>query len=864
MMRTFWAKWKAIFRKRSLDQDLDSELQYHLDMQIAENLQKGMPPGRARAEARRSFGGLEQVKELYRDQRAFPALESAILDVRFALRMMRRSPGFTAIAVLTMALGIGASTAVFSVVNAIVMRPLRFHEPQRLMVILSAEKGGARSFLSAQGVYVDWSERETSFESFAGVRSTSMILSGAEQAHQINVAATSYDFLHVIGVQPVMGRSFTREEDRTGQASVALLDAGFWRREFNSDPHILGRTLTLDDKPFTIIGIMPAGLRFAYFGATDVWIPMEANRGYRTGGDVIAIGRLGPGVTQEAAQTEMDAIMQQIRTEHEGDSKTYVVVKPLQEWIVGDVRRTFLVLLGAVSFVLLICCANIANLLLARTAARQREMAVRAALGAGRGRLVRQTLVESVTLSMIGGVIGAALAISIVRVVPSIRAFYIPRLEEIAVDQTMLLVAAIVAMGSGILFGLAPSFQVGRKELNVALHRGEAMPVHGIRLRNILVIAQLALAVVLLSGAGLMTNTLVRLLRIDLGFERDHVLAINTRLPYKKYDALHGMEFQRRLAAEIGRMPGIRAVSVTDYIPLQAVLFPYQLRVAHLGENRTCEALARNVDPNYLSVMGIPLLAGRNFENGDDQRVPVPILVNRSTAASLFGPEDPVGKIVLTNYGKRPRVEVIGVVGDVRQLGLTNDAGFQIYLPAVYGSAKYVVARTTLNPNDLFPAIRSAVRTLDRDVPAPEISTMDDWFSRQVAKPRFYLLLLTAFAAAGLILAAIGIYGVISYTVAQRTREFGIRMALGAERRDILQLVLEVGVRLIAAGAVIGIAGAAAGTQLISSLLYGVKPRDPLTMACVVVLLAGVALGACYLAARKATRTDPNVALRCD
>ncbi len=866
-MRNLWMRLKATFWKRPFDRALDAELQFHLDMQIEENLQKGMAPSEARAEARRSFGGVEKIKETYRDQRGFPLLDSVIQDIRFSLRMLRRSPGFTVVAVLTMALGIGANTAAFSVVNAVIMRPLRFPDPQRLMVILSARKGGSEEFLSAQGVYVDWRERATAFETIAGARATRMILTGVEQARQVSVAATSYGFFRLIGARSLIGRSFAKDEDEVGQAPVALLDAGFWRREFGADPKILGRTVVLDEKPFTIIGVMPAELRFADFGVTDVWIPLAANRSFRAGGDVVAIGRLRPGITQEASQAEMNAIMQQIRCEQQQDSQTYVVVKPLHEWIVGDVRRTFLVLLGAVAFVLLICCANIANLLLARTAARQKEMAIRAALGAGRGRLVRQTLIESVLLSMIGGAVGAGLAVLAVRAVPAIRSFYIPRLDEIVVDHTVLIVAAAVAVASGILFGLAPAFQLGRRDLGVALHQGDAISavrVGGLRIRNVLVVAQLALAVVLLSGAGLMTNTLFRLLNVDLGFERGHILTISTSLPYKKYDATRSAEFVRRLAEEVSRMPGVTQVSATDHLPLQAVLFPYDLRVEHAGEKRTCEALARHVDRNYLAVMGIPRLAGWDFEPGDDGRTPIPILINKATANALFGREDPIGKEILTNYRKRPRFEVVGLVGDVRQIGLMKEPGPQIYLPLVYSTPRYVVARTALNSNDLSAAIRSSVRALDREVPAPEITTMDDWFSRQVAKPRFYLMLLAAFAGTGLILAAIGIYGVISYTVARRTREFGIRMALGAERRDILRLVLAVGTRLTIMGTVIGLAGATAATRLISSLLYGVRPGDPLTFACVLVLLAGVALGACYLAARKATLVDPNVALRCE
>ncbi len=866
-MRNPWTSLKATLWKRSFDRTLDAEVQFHLEMQVEENIRKGMPPGEARVQARRSFGGVEQVKETYRRQRGFATLDSILQDLRFSLRMLGRTPGFTTVAVLTVALGIGANTAVFSVVNAVVMRPLRFPEPQRLMVILSASKGVSEPFPSAQGVYLDWKERATSFETFAGARATQMILTGVSQARQVAIAATSYDFFRLVGARPILGRDFAKDEDQVGGAHVAIINAGFWRREFAGDPKILGRRVVLEDQPFTIIGVAPPELRFANFGATDFWIPLAANPGFRAGGDVVAIGRLRAGITADAAQTEMDAVMHQIRSEHVEDSETYAVVKPLHEWIVGDVRRTFLVLLGAVVFVLAICCANIANLLLARTTARQKEMAIRAALGAGRGRLVRQTLIESLMLSSIGGVMGAALAAFAVRAVPAIRAFYIPRLEEIAVDRTVFIVAALAAMVCGILFGLAPALQLGRRDLNVALHQGDAVSTAhagGLRIRNVLVIAQLGLAVVLLSGVGLMTNTLLRLLNIDLGFRRDHVITIGTSLPYKKYDAIHSLEFARRLAVEVSRMPGVTQVSATDYVPLLEVLFPYELRVKQPGEDRICEALARHVDSNYPAVMGIPLLAGRDFTHADDTRTPIPVLINRLTAHTLFGQEDPIGREILTNYRQRPRFEVIGVLGDVRQIGLTKEPGPQVYLPLAYSDPGYVVARAAPNSGNLSGAIRDVVRALDPEVPAPKITSMDDWFSLQVAKPRFYLILFAAFAGTGLILAAIGIYGVISYNVERRTREFGIRMVLGAERRDILRLVLGSATRLTIIGTMLGIAGAYAATRLISSLLYGVRPGDPLTFACVLALLAAVALGASYLAARKATRADPNVALRCD
>ncbi len=787
-----------------------------------------------------------------------------IKDILFGLRLLRRSPGFTVVAALTLALGIGANTAVFSVVNAVIMRPLRFHDAGRLMVLLSTNLDTRKTFHSAPGVFVDWRERATSFESVEGARSTGRILSGRDQPHSVSIVETSSGFFRMLGVRPLLGRPFTQQEDQPGQGAVALVAAGFWQREFGGDPNILGRSIILDDKQYRVVGILPE-LPFGYYTATDLWTPMGANRVFRGGGDVVAIGRLRPGVTRVAAQAEMNAIMGQIRGEHQEDSKTGVLVGPLQDWVVGDIRTSFLMLLGAVGFVLLICCANIANLVLARSMARRKEMAIRAALGAGRFRLLKQSVVESVLLASIGGALGIALAFAAVRAVPAIRAIRIPRLEEITVDRTLLIVAALTALASGVFCGLAPVFQIGRRDLGLALHQGQGLGVEGRRgmgIRNVLVVAQMALALVLLSGAGLMANSLLRLLNVDLGFDRGHVLTIATNLPYKRYDAARSAEFQRRLAAEVLRMPGVTHASASDYPPLQAVLFPYQLRTENRGDARNCVALARHVDSSYRSVMRIPLLAGRDFEPADDTRTPIPALIGNTAARLLFGAEDPVGRRILTNYRRRAILEVIGVVGDAHQLGVAAEPGAQLYLPLLYGIPRYVIARTVSGSGDPSATIRAAVRALDPEVPAPRVTSMDDSFSREVAIPRFYTLLLGAFAAVGLILAALGVYGVMSYTVARRTHEFGIRMALGAEPGDILRLVLGAGARLTCVGAMVGLAGAFVATRLLSALLYGVRPSDPVTLVCVLTVLVGAALLACYLAARRATSVDPMVALR--
>jgi putative ABC transport system permease protein len=563
----------------------------------------------------------------------------------------------------------------------------------------------------------------------------------------------------------------------------------------------------------------------------------------------------------------MESITKVIGREHQEDSRHGVLVRPLQEWMVGDVRRMFLTLVGAVLFVLLICCANIANLLMARAAARQREMAIRASLGAGRLRLLRQALIESLLLALIGGTLGFGLAVAIVRAVPAIHAFRIPRVEEVALDYSVFLIAAAVTLASGILFGLAPAFQAGRGDIGVSLYKGDAPALGrlgGHYFRNALVVAQIALALVLLAGAGLMTNSLVRLLRIDLGFARSNILTIGTSLLPRGYDQKRRAEFQRLLAAEVAGMPGVEQVGISDYPPLYAVLFPYYLRVKGSDTRQKVQAMARHVDPGYLRVTGIRLLAGRDLERADENRGPVPALINTTAARALFGTESPLGRQVTTGYRRPDVLEFVGVVGDAHQIELTSDPGPQIYLPLTYGHASYVLARVSPRSGELAAAIRAVVRRLEPEAPAPVISTVDAMFARQTAQPRFYLTLLGAFAALSVLLAAVGIYGVISYTVARRTHEFGVRMALGAGPSDILRLVLRTGIGLTAAGTVLGLAGALALTRLLASMLYGVRPNDPLTLGCVAVLLAGIALAACYLAARRATAVDPNVALKCE
>jgi putative ABC transport system permease protein len=867
-MRTLWSRFVAMFRKQRLDRELDAEMRSHLEMQAEEYMRAGMTAKEAAAAARRGFGGFEQAKEACRDRRGLPAVEGLLQDLRYAARLLRRDRGFTAVAALTLALGIGATTAVFSVVNAVVLRPLPYPESSRLMAILSSSVDDpARTFLSAPGVYLDWRDRATSFESMAGVRQTVMILTDVGETREIRVAQTGAGYFEVMGLRPALGRAFTGEEDRPGHSSVALLDHGFWRTVLGGTEGVLGRSIVLDDREYTIIGVLPPDPPSPHSGQlkrAEVWLPIAASREARAGGDVLVIGRLRQGTTRAAAQQEMDAVMAGIRGERQEDRGTAVAVRPLQDWVAGEVRRPFLLLLGAVVLVLAICCANVAGLMMARAAARQKEMAIRAGLGAGSRRLMRQALVESLLLSALGGVLGLPLAVAAVRAVPAIRAFQVPRSAEIAVDWAMLSFTAVVTLATGVVFGLAPAIQAARTDVSDALKQGGASRFRlagGHRFRNALVAAQLALALVLLAGAGLLANSFLRLVTVDPGFDRSRVLTAGTRLPFKKYDRRRAAEFHRRLRDEVRRLPGIAEASSADSLPLTDVRFPVPARA--LDSGRRCEAQARHVAPRYFRVMRIPMLAGRDFEPADDTRTPVPALVNQTMARALFGAVNPLGRRLTTTYRDRKEIEVIGVVGDARQLALARKPGSQVYFPLAFGYGRYLVARGAAGSHPA-ASIRAAVRALDPEVPAPEIGSLELAFSEQIARPRFYLGVLGHFAAAGIGLAALGMYGLVSYTIARRTPEIGLRMALGAGRPDILRLVLGLGLRLALVGAVLGTAGALAATRVLSTLLYEVRPGDPMTFAAVLALLAAVVLAACWLPARRAAGVDPSVALRCE
>jgi putative ABC transport system permease protein len=843
-----------------MESEMDAELRFHLKAYSEDLVRSGVPRAQAERRARIEFGGVACTKEDCRQSLGLRVIDELRQDFRYAARSLRKTPGFTAVAALTLALGIGANTAVFSVVNAVILRPLRFPQSDRLMTVLDSD--GKKGYPPMEHIFYRWRDGAgAAFEKMAGAVAQSLVVTVRGEPREVRAVWASAEIFDLMGARPLMGRLFSAEETQPGHDQVVLLDEGFWRREFGGDPHVIGQSMFFGELQRTIVGILPAGIRFADFGARDVWMPLVRRPNGEYGG-VVVVGRLRPGVAPAGAQAVVNAVMAQSPYRRSGKPPT-AFVKPLREWMVGDVRSTFLTLLGAAAFILLIACANVANLLLARATARQREMALRAALGASRWRLARQTLVESVLLGTMGGAAGIVLAFALVRAVPAIKAIQIPRGEEVAVDGAMLLAAAAVSIASGFLFGLAPALEPWRGGLITRLGAGEGAGVtrSSQRLRSALVVAQLALALVLLSGAGLMTNTLLRLVNVDLGFERAHVVVVETKYRGAPQALAHST---RTLAEEIRRMPGVLEAGAANEKPLDWVLNPYPLAREAGGARRICETQARAVDPGYIHALGIPLLAGRDLELADDGRTPTPVLLNKIAAQELFGAENPAGTTVEVTGARRGAVQVVGVVGDVRIFGVALEPPPQLYLPLVRAYASTVVVRTAPNAGDLTAAIRAAARRIDATAPPPQIETLDARFSDEIAKPRFYFILLAAFAGIGLVLAGIGIYGVMAYAVARRAHEFGVRMALGAERADILRLVFGAGMRVAGVGAALGLAGAVAATRLLASLLYGVKPGDPVTLVCVTALLVGVAFAACYLAGRRAIAVDASVALRCE
>ncbi|HKW90054.1 MAG TPA: ABC transporter permease [Candidatus Acidoferrales bacterium] len=812
-------------------------------------------------------------------------MNTLLQDVRYGIRMLAKAPGFTLIAVLTLALGIGANTAIFSVVDAVLLSPLPFPHPEELVSLYWARSTAQRSSIPYPN-FLDWRKNNTTIASLAGYNVASFNMTGRGEPARVQGWRITSNFFSTLGQKLIFGRAFRPEEDQLGAGPVAILGEGLWKHEFASSPGVVGQSITLDGTAYTIIGVAPANSLF-FETPTDVYVPLgqwsePLFRDRRIALGTVGIARLKPGVSVNEAQADMDTVEKNLGAEYPtADAGTGVFMVPLKEDIVGGIGATLYVLLGAVAFVLLIACANVANLLLARSVGRAREFAIRAALGATPGRVSRQLLTESILLSVAGGALGILLAYwgtsAAVGAVPQA----LPRASEIGLNNTVLIFTFAISILAGVIFGLAPALKTSRPDLHDTLKeggRGASGARHGTQ--NIFVIAETALAIVLLAGAGLMIRSLVKLSAINPGFEPHNALKFETAFSAAKMSTPSQIrESYRELVAKFEEVPGIVAASpLAGGLPLASeAILPFWPEGAPkpASENAMTRADWYAVGPDYLKAMGIPLKRGRFISATDTENSPAVVVIDASFARQYFPGEDPVGKRI--NLGVMNVVaEIVGVVGRVRQTGLNLSPDrierVQLYvplmqmpdrlLPLVAGRSSTFIARTAGEPGGFMGAIRAASGKFDSQQVLYGFQTLDDLVSSSIAAQRFSMLLLGAFAALALVLSAVGIYGVVSYLAGQRTHEIGVRLALGAQRSDVMQLILREGTKMALTGVGIGIVAALALTRLMSRLLYGVSAEDPLTFVGVAILLTIVALAACYVPARRAMRVDPIVALR--
>ncbi|HXR34098.1 MAG TPA: ABC transporter permease [Verrucomicrobiae bacterium] len=883
-IRSTLHRLRNLFHKEQLDRELQDELASHLELHIADNLRSGLPPEEARRDALLKLGGLEQTKESIRDQRGLPLLESLLQDLRFGLRMLRKSSGFTAVAILTLALGIGANTAVFNVVHATLLQPLPIRHASRLVVIWvnNLEHGWSRIGPMGQD-YLDWKEQSKSFDDLFLFEHGTGTVTGLGEPEQVAGLRVTTNFGDFFGIKPVSGRTF-RLEEAAGRHNFLILGNAYWRRRFASDPSVVGRGMTLNGEAYTIIGVLPA--EFAVLFPADVVVPFDTDWLKRADSDLGVFGSLKPGTTLQQATGEMSVIAQRIAIARPARKGFGVVLVPLQSVRVEYLRPALLLLLGAVGLVLLISCANVANLMLARTVVRQREMAIRMALGAGRVRLIRQLLAESTLLSLFGGVAGSLLALwstNLLKIfvpsrIPVPNAADAVMLPQIRMSGSAFAFTIVISLLTGIIFGLIPALQSLRRNVNESLKeggRGFVSGSRGHRTRSTLVIVESALAFVLVIGAGLMIKSFWHLLEANPGFHPDHLLTLRIKLPNDAKDSQYreprqqAAAFQRFLSG-VEAVPGIQSAAFAEIVPLSQDDMDMGYFVIQenplLAPGAHLAADYRDITPNYFATMGIPLLSGRTFTEQDNLDRPRVVMIDETLVRRFFPNQDPIGKHLQIPDAMRPAREIVGVVGEVRDTGFDQQPRPTVYFPSLQSpdQTMSLVVRTALPPGSILPAIKNAIWSVNKNQPVFQVRSMDEIISGIVSAQRLAFLLLGVFAFVALALAAIGIYGVTSYLVSERTHEIGVRIALGAQSSDVSRLVLGHGAKLAGIGIIAGAVASLALTRLLSSLLFGVSATDPFTFFGVALLLTFVTLAACYIPARRATRVDPIIALRCE
>jgi putative ABC transport system permease protein len=868
--------WRNLFHKDRVEQESTEEIQAYLDMLTEAKIRQGLTPREARRNALIELGGVEQVQERVREIRMGQFIETAWRDVRLGVRSLVHSPIFTVVTVLSLALGIGANTAIFSVVNGLLLRPLPYPEAEQIVDVWHTPPQqafpGLDRFSVSPANYIDWKAQSSTFEQMAVYTYTGLSLSTSNDPLPLIGAAVSSDFFSVLRTNPMQGRGFTPDEERVGSDQVVVISHGLWQRAFGANPNIMGQTLTLNSRGFTVVGIMPAGFEFPR--EADLWVPLawdDKERQIRSIHDYLVVARLKQNVSLDQAQAEMSTISSRLEQQYpEENSGWGARVIPLREDLVGNIRLALLVLFSAVGFVLLIACANVANLMLARGANRRKEMAVRVALGAGRARLVRQLLTESVLLAVTGGLLGLLLAVWGSKMLVKLGS--LPNAGEIGIDTWALGFTLLVSFAAGIIIGIVPALQFTRTNISETLKQGAGRtggsPIKQ-HTRKALVISEVALSLVLLIGAGLMIRSFWKLQNVTPGFDTSNALTMSVVLTPSRYSEPHQMlAFFDRALEQIRAVPGVVSVGTTTTIPLAGGGSTQPFTVEGRPAGTIAEqpmAQTRYISPDYFRAIGIPLRQGRFFSDYDrDKSVPV-VIISEAMARRFWPGENPIGKRLTPSFhSEQGAREIVGIVGDVKSSGLEVDSAAMMYLPFRQSPRPFLsfVVRTASNPESLIQPVSRAIYSIDKDQALTDVQTLDQVLVASLSGRRFNMTLLLTFAGVALLLAAVGVYGVMNYTVTLRRRELGIRMALGAKATDVLRLVLRQGLTLTLIGVGAGLISAYALTRLMATLLYGVTATDYLTFITVPAVLIAVGLLASYVPARRATKVNPTIALR--
>ena len=876
-LRLILSRLRAIFRGGRVESDIDEEIRAHIEMRTQDNIRSGMTHEEAQADALRRFGNIGHIKDLARDVRGGGMIETFLQDLRYGVRMLIKNPGFTVATVLTLALCIGANTAIFSVVDTVLLRPLPFQKPESLVIATNRHRGNLIPTIVSYADFKDWSEHSDTLEMVSVMAWRSFIFEGQSGLEMIPGTRVSTNFFNTIGVAPAIGRGFLPTDEGEEGQPVAIISHQFWTTRLGADPDVLNKGLRFNDKVYQVIGVMPAGFRAALdsIAYPQIWIPFvlgpkESHE--RNSRWLNVIARLRPDVNLERAKAEIETRSLQAYKDFSDEKyRAGFTLIPIYDHLFSKYRLALLMLMGAVGFVLLIGCANVSNLLLARTLSRRKEMAIRAAMGAGRLRLISQLLTESFLLALLGGLLGAVLVVWGIDLVRSISPVEIPRLDEAGVDLRVFGFALAISVLASLLFGALPALRAARIDLVDTLKQaGSCAGAGQSKLRNMLLISEVSLTVILLVGAGLSITSLVKLLNVEAGFKTDNTLAMSVS-PSANMDDSRRTTFYDEAISKISTLHGVESAGAIDFLPLSRGWSNSTSRAEEIAEGVRPEITGqeikiekRTASSGYFRAMQIPLRKGRFFDESDTKEAPPVAIINESLARQLWGEADPLGRRILMGAGKQGWLPVVGVVGDVRHFGPEAEPDPMIYLPLKQAGAwdMAIVARTESNPLELVSTIREIILSTDRATIIHEVKTLDKMLMSSVAKPRFYAFLLGSFAALAIALAAVGIYGVMTYSLNQRTQEIGIRMALGARPANVFKLVIGQGMFVTLIGLILGLMGAFILTRFLSSLLFGVSATDPFTFVAVSLLLLVVALAACCLPARRATKVDPLTALR--